>query len=195
MNMWCNKEGRGIGLILLINSFRFQYLRCLIIPILNWRTRVHRRALARTTMWRTSVNLESYFVLVFLSYFLLSWNASTGTKLLIPQILCLQVIWIILYSAKQVRIDINFLYILGTAIPLDQEPIIAKSICPPFESYDECYSVDYPGTSNDQVMLLKAEKSPNVLLGQLKDHPNSVAIAIRSPLDYWPVTKVYFSYE
>ena len=93
-------------------------------------------------------------------------------------------------------IDINVFYILGTAIPLDQEPIIAKSICPPFESYDECYSVDYPGTSNDQVMLFKVERTPDVLFGQLKDHPNTVAIAIRgSPMDKITKVNIYMSKE
>ena len=45
-------------------------------------------------------------------------------------------------------------------------------------------------------MLLKVERTPDVLFGQLKDRPNTVAIAMRgSPLDKITKVNIYMSKE
>ena len=70
-------------------------------------------------------------------------------------------------------------YFSDEAIPLGQEPMVTKIVCPPNENYDECFSVDFPGTSNDHIILLKETSGPTLLLGHLQSKPNTRVVALR----------------
>ena len=82
------------------------------------------------------------------------------------------------------------MFLLGAAFPIDELPLISQAKCPPYQNYDECFSLDFRGTMFDDTMLLEyvpgalSEYGPVAQYGHLKNEPDSFVIASRkTPID------------
>ena len=72
----------------------------------------------------------------------------------------------------------HFCFVLANAIPRHQEPTITHSICPQDDIYNECYSLDFPGSNDDDVILLKETGPQGFGTGRLQSRPDSEVISI-----------------
>ena len=71
---------------------------------------------------------------------------------------------------------ISFLFVLANAFPRDQVPTITHSICPPDDIYNECYSLDFAGTNDDDVILL--QETQGFGTGRLQSQPDSEIVSL-----------------
>ena len=58
-------------------------------------------------------------------------------------------------------------------------PTILKAICPPYEKWEECYSIDFSGTLYDDIILLDHVNGPFTQKGYFKGDPKTTVVALR----------------
>ena len=73
---------------------------------------------------------------------------------------------------------ISFLFVLANAFPRDQVPTITHSICPSDDIYNECYSLDFSGTNDDDVILLKELGPQGFATGRLQSQSDSEIVSL-----------------
>ena len=67
---------------------------------------------------------------------------------------------------------------LRNAFPRDQVPTITHSICPSNDIYNECYSLDFSGTNDDDVILLKELGPQGFATGRLQSQSDSEIVSL-----------------
>ena len=72
------------------------------------------------------------------------------------------------------------------SFPIDEVPLISQAKCPPYQNYDECFSLDFHGTIFDDTILLEYipgdQYGPVGQYGHLKSEPDAVVFASRKSL-------------
>ena len=81
-------------------------------------------------------------------------------------------------------------YIVGICFPKVtreiswQDVSVSPAACPIGDHYDECYEIDFHGTNNEDMILLKDKMGRILAEGILKNHPNIHVQAMRKgPFD------------
>ena len=65
---------------------------------------------------------------------------------------------------------------------MDSVPSISKMLCSSYgvnDDWDECFSIDFPGTEYDDVILLKQMRGPFAQKGTLKKEPKTIVYALK----------------
>ena len=70
------------------------------------------------------------------------------------------------------NVPFHLIRLTGFAHPFENVPSISKTNCPTFEKWDECYSIDFAGTKDDDTILTRYFHSLTVQIGHLAKNPS-----------------------